>query len=83
MKRAAPSGLIVYSGKKSPVLKRALLLGALAGQHLNEVQFEGTKPVETRLLEGLHERFRSLLETADGDIYFSTDSGKIFRFRME
>ena len=77
----APSGLIVYSGKKYPELKGVLLLGALVGEHVNQVEFKDGKVKETRLFDNLHERVRELLETSDGEILFSTDSGKIFKFK--
>jgi glucose/arabinose dehydrogenase len=79
----APSGLIVYSGKKFPSLKGNFLLGSLVGRHLNVVSFEGGKVKETRMFETLHLRVRDVLETSEGDILFSTDSEKIYRFKQE
>ena len=78
----APSGLIVYSGKKYSQYKDFLFLGALVLEHLNQIEITKTKTNETRLFETLHERVRTVLETEDGDILFSTDSGKIFRVQF-
>ncbi len=75
----APSGLIVYSGKKYKQWKGHLFLGALAGEHINLVEL-AESPKETRLLEKLNERVRDITETESGDIFFSADSGKIFKF---
>ena len=36
---------------------------------------------EERLLEGLGERIRALVESTEGWLYLSTDSGNIFRLR--
>lgn len=78
----APSGLIVYSGKKFKNLKGFLLLGALAGQHINQIEFVNDTPKETRLFTNLKERIRDILEIDSGEIYFSTDSGKIYKFTI-
>jgi len=44
-----------------------------------ELNDSGQAIAETRLIESQDERIRDLLETQDGYIYFSTDSGKIMR----
>jgi glucose/arabinose dehydrogenase len=51
--------------------------------HLNRVEIDnsGKAVAEDRLLEGLGERIRALVESPQGWLYFSTDSGKIFRLR--
>ena len=53
--------------------------------HLNRVVLDehGNAVAEERLLEGMQERFRSLVESPEGYIYFGTDSGKIFRISPE
>ncbi len=75
----APSGLIVYSGNKYKQWKGHLFLGALVLEHINQVEMK-VPPKETRLMTSLGERVRDITETASGEIYFSTDSGKIFKF---
>ena len=77
----APGSLIVYSGKAFPSWKGSLFAGALKLRHLNRIQLDngGTPIYEERLLVGLRERIRAILESPEGWIYFSTDSGKIMR----
>ncbi len=79
----APGSLIVYSGKAFPDWKGNLFAGALKLTHLNRVEIDnsGRAVAEERLLEGLGERIRALLESPQGWLYFSTDSGRIFRLR--
>ena len=78
----APSGLIVYSGKKFKQWQGHLFIGALAGEHINQVEINN--PVkETRHFTDLGERVRDIIEISSGDIYFSTDSGKIFKFNIK
>lgn len=76
----APSGFIRYSGKKFPDWKSHFFLGALALRHLNKVQIEdGVFVNEERYFESLKERIRAVGESPSGDIYFSADSGKLYR----
>ena len=79
----APGSLIVYSGKTFPAWKGNLFAGALKLTHLNRVEIDssGRAVAEERLLEGLGERIRALVESPQGWLYFSTDSGRIFRIR--
>jgi aldose sugar dehydrogenase len=47
---------------------------------LNVVEFvKDSPPKETRLFKDLNERVRDVIELESGDIFFSTDSGKIFQ----
>jgi glucose/arabinose dehydrogenase len=76
----APCGLLIYSGKAFPEWKGDFFHGALKLQHLNHVKIkDGKFQSEERLYGDLHERIRDVEENADGWIYFSTDSGKIYR----
>lgn len=79
----APGSLILYSGKAFPGWKGNLFSGALVLTHLNRVVLDesGKAVAEERLLESLNERIRALVESPEGWIYFSTDSGKIYRLR--
>ena len=76
----APSSLIVYSGKKYKSLKGNLLSGALKLRHLNRIVLntKGEVIKESRLLENLNERIRNVIESPNGEIYISTDSGNIY-----
>lgn len=77
----APSSLLVYKGEAFPEWQGNLFAGALKLTHLNRIVLgeKGNAVEEERLLEGMKERFRSLVESPEGYIYFGTDSGKIFR----
>ena len=79
----APSSLIVYSGKAFPAWKGNLFAGALKMTHINRIEINsfGREVEEERLLERLGERIRDILESPEGWLYFSTDSGKIMRIR--
>ena len=79
----APGSLIVYTGDAFPQWRGNLFAGALKLEHLNRVTLSRTgRPVdEERLLEDFDERIRALLESVEGWIYLSTDSGKILRLK--
>lgn len=79
----APSGLEIYRGKAFPKWQGDLFSGALKLTHVNHLQMSTTqKPLrEKRLLEDLAERVRDVRQGPDGFLYFSTDSGKIFRMK--
>ena len=79
----APGSLIVYSGKAFPNWKGNLFSGALAKRHLNrvEINLDGKAVDEERLLEKLWERIRAIVESPEGWIYLSTDTGKILRLK--
>jgi glucose/arabinose dehydrogenase len=75
----APCGLAIYQGKRYPTLKNSLLAGALKGQHLNQVNLQTLK--ESRHFRDLNQRIRSVVVSPDDYIYFSTDSGEIYKIR--
>jgi len=79
----APGSLMLYQGQAFPLWKGSLFAGALKLRHINRVgvSLDGTLISEERLLEGLNERIRALTEGPDGFIYFSTDTGKIYRLK--
>jgi len=76
----APGSLMQYSGDAFPEWKGDLFAGALKLRHINRIELdrEGNAIVEKRLMEDLNERIRALLESPEGWIYFSTDSGNIY-----
>ena len=79
----APSSLLIYSGKAFPRWKGNLMSGALKLTHLNRVTLDskGQAIGEERLLEPLRQRIRAMVESPEGWIYLSTDSGDILRVR--
>ncbi len=79
----APGSLILYSGKAFPAWRGNLFTGALVLRHLNRVTIDKQANAvgEERMLTELKERIRALAESPQGWIYFSTDSGKIYRIK--
>ncbi|RJG47687.1 PQQ-dependent sugar dehydrogenase [Motilimonas pumila] len=81
----APSGLVMYQGDKFASLKGKLLTGALKLQHINVISLDGNNQAseEVRLFENLNERVRDIEVTPLGEIFFSTDSGNIYRLAKQ
>ena len=81
----APGSLMLYRGSAFLDWQGNLFSGALKLRHLNRVPLSaaGQATGEERLLEGLGERIRALIEGPDGLIYLSTDSGQILRLSPE
>ncbi len=80
----APSNLVVYHGNKYPDLDGKIVAGALKLTHINVVSIQNGNLTEyQRLMENLGERIRDITISPDGYLYFSTDSGKIFRLEQK
>ncbi len=79
----APSSLMIYSGKKFWQYKDHFFVGGLAITYVSILKLKDQKVVnESKLAAEMGERIRQIKEDpSTGDIYFSTDSGKIFRFK--
>ncbi|CAK1721009.1 PQQ-dependent sugar dehydrogenase [Vibrio crassostreae] len=79
----APGSLIVYQGNKYPELQGKLLAGALKLTHINIVTVNGQGEAieEERILEDLGERIRDIETSPNGDIFFSTDNGNLYRLK--
>lgn len=77
----APSSLLVYNADRFPKFKGNIFIGALKLTHLNRIILDDNLKVikEERLFENLHERIRDVIQSPDGLIYISTDSGNIYR----
>lgn len=77
----APGSLMIYHGNLFPQWKDKLFAGALVLQHINIVGIDknGNLVSEERILEKLERRIRAITQDDKGYIYFSTDSGEIFR----
>jgi aldose sugar dehydrogenase len=77
----APCGLAFVNSEKYPAWNGNMLVGALAGQHIQRVEFDGDKVVHTEnILEGFA-RFRDVRQGPDGYIYVLTELPGIF-FRI-
>ena len=81
----APGSLIVYTGDAFPKWKGNLFSGALKLRHINRIVLneKGKTVKEERLLGNFDERIRALTQSPQGWLYFSTDSGKIFRIHPD
>ena len=81
----APGSLIIYSGKAFPSWKGNLFSGALKLTHLNRVKLDanGNAVDEERILNSFEERIRAIVESPEGWLYLSTDSGKILCIRPD
>ena len=76
----APSGLLIYSGKRFKKWKGDFFSGALALTHLNRLKItNGKVKEEERLLSHKGFRVRNVVEGPDGLIYLSVDKGQILR----
>lgn len=77
----APGSLLYYSGEAFPAWQGDLFSGALKLQHLNRIIMDenGMPAGEERLLEDLNERVRALLSDSQGNLYFSADSGNLYK----
>ncbi|MFE8072426.1 PQQ-dependent sugar dehydrogenase [Marinobacteraceae bacterium S3BR75-40.1] len=78
----APSGMAFYSGDAFPQWQGDVFVGALAGQKLVRLRFEGEKlREEEALLEDLHSRIRAVIDAPDGTLWLLTDAanGQILR----
>ena len=79
----APGSLLYYTGEAFPQWRGNLFAGALKLRHLNRVQLNDRAEAvdEQRLLQYLDHRIRALAQSPRGWIYFSTDSGKLYRMK--
>lgn len=77
----APSSLILYRGSLYPTLKGKLLASALKLQHINviSIQPDGSLLETDRIAGELKQRIRSITTNTKGELFFSTDSGEIYR----
>ncbi|MFT3672640.1 PQQ-dependent sugar dehydrogenase [Aestuariivirga sp.] len=70
----APSGMAFVMSDTYPGWKGSMLVGALAGQHISRLSWEGeTVVAEEQLFLG-DTRFRDVVEGPDGRIYVLTDA---------
>jgi glucose/arabinose dehydrogenase len=75
---ARPGGLLVYSGRGFPRWQGDLLVARLDGDGITRVPLNGGPVVAVPIpsLSGVYGRIRSLVEAADGSLYFGTANGE-------
>lgn len=77
----APCGLAFIDSARYPGWNGNMLVGALAGQHIHRVVFEGNQVVHTEYLLQGFARFRDIRQGPDGYIYVLTEAPGLF-FRI-
>jgi len=77
----APCGMTFVHGQQYSEWNGNILAGALAGQHIHRVEFEGNNVVHTETLLQDFARFRDIRIGSDGFIYVLTEQPGIF-FRI-
>ena len=78
----ATSGLAFYTGDLFPGWKGNAFVGALAGQHIERLVFDGDNVVAAeKLLTDLGKRIRDIRQGPDGALWVLTDEvdGEILR----
>lgn len=78
----APSGLMFYTGDRFPGWKGSAFVGALGFRLLARLELEGERVrAEERLLDGMGQRIRAVVQGPDGLIYLLSDhdDGRIMR----
>jgi len=76
----SPSGMNFYTGNKIKDWENNLFLANLSSKHLRRLVLENNKVItEEILFKDLNERIRHVRGSPDGFLYFSTDSGKIYK----
>jgi glucose/arabinose dehydrogenase len=78
----SPSGIAFYEGAAFPAWRGNLFVAALKYRMLVRLEVEGRRVVsEERLLEGMGQRLRDVVQGPDGYLYLLTDEddGRILR----
>lgn len=77
----AVSGMTFYTGDRFPRWRGNVFVGALAGQHLRRIVFDGRRPVHQEVLLEGRARIRQVKTGPDGLLYVLTDenNGKVLR----
>ncbi|MCJ8325603.1 MAG: PQQ-dependent sugar dehydrogenase [Campylobacterales bacterium] len=79
----APSSLLVYSGNKFKEWEGNLFSTSLKLKHINRIVLNKRLEVikEEKLFNHLNQRIRNIIEDEEGNIYFSTDKGNIYKIK--
>ena len=76
----SPSAMVFYTGDRIKDWKNNVFLACLSGQQVRRlVMKDGKVEKQFAMFTDMDERFRNVSNGADGLLYLSTDSGKIFR----
>ena len=76
----APSGIAFYDSKHIPEWENNLFICGLGGKQVARLVIENNRVVaEERLLDSEDQRFRDVTVGLDGNLYFITDEGRLYR----
>lgn len=76
----SPSGMTIYKGDKYVKWKGDFFLANLSSHHIRRVKIKEGKVIEQqKILEDLDERIRAISTGPEGYLYFSTDSGLLYK----
>lgn len=76
----SPSGMLVYESAKNQAWQGSIFLAALGSKHLRRLSVKNGKVLKQEvLLKELGERIRQVKASPSGDIYLTTDSGKLIK----
>lgn len=76
----APSGMLLYRGNLFPDSKESILVGSLAGMHLNRLVLQNGQIVrEERLLKDMKSRIRDIKANKQGVVYVLLENGVLLR----
>ncbi|HEX8330995.1 MAG TPA: PQQ-dependent sugar dehydrogenase, partial [Segetibacter sp.] len=76
----SPSGMTFYSGDNIPEWKNNVFICGLNSNHIARLVIRNNKVVgEERLLSGLGQRFRDIIQGKDSALYAVTDDGRLYR----
>ncbi len=81
----SPSGMAYYNLDKIKIFKDQLFLANLSSAHIRMLSIDKNLKVtkEVELFKDMSERFRMLRASSDGFLYFSTDSGALYRVKKQ
>jgi glucose/arabinose dehydrogenase len=79
----APSGMAFYAGDKFPRWRGDALNGALAGEQLRRVVFDGDRATHQETLLRGRARIRQVKVGPDGFVYLLTDASNGAVLRLE
>lgn len=76
----SPSAIAFYNSDKYPEWEGSLFVAALGSQHVRRLVIKDQKVIkEYEFFKELGQRIRDIKVSPAGDVYFSTDSGKLFK----
>ncbi len=76
----SPSGMAFYTGDRIPEWKNSLFITGLNSHHIARIVIQDNRVVgEERILEGENQRFRDIIQGADGALYVITQAGRLYK----